>query len=85
VIYGLKQSLHTWYTKNLKFLTDPGFQDSEHHYNMYIHSIFKLILLVYADDLVITSPNLHHISWIQYLLVTEFEITDLKAAHHIYL
>jgi len=35
------------------------------------------MLLLYVDDLVITSPNLHDISWIQNLLHMECEMTDL--------
>ena len=76
-IYGLKQSPRTWYGKIKKFFTDHGFQRSELDHNIYVHSIFKLMLLLYVDGLVITSPNLHDISWIQNLLHMEFEITDL--------
>ena len=76
-IYGLKQSPRTWYGKINKFFIDHGFQRSEHDHNVYIHTIFKLILLLYVDDLVITSPTMHDVSWIQTLLHEEFEMTDL--------
>jgi len=76
-IYVLKQSPRTWYRKISKLFNDHGFQRSEHDHNIYIHKTFKLILLLYVDDLVITSPNQEDISWIQDLLHTEFEMTDL--------
>jgi len=77
-IYRLKQSPRTWYGKISKFLTHHGFRRSEHDHNIYIHKIYKLILLLYVDDLVITSPNPEDSSWIQDLLHTEFEMTDLR-------
>ena len=76
-IYGLKQSPRTWYGKINKFFIDHGFQRSEHDHNVYIHSIFKLILLLYVDDLVITAPNSEDVSWIQTILHEEFEMTEL--------
>ena len=76
-IYGLKQSPRTWYGKINKFFIDHGFQRSEHDHNVYIHSIFKLVLLLYVDDLVIASPSAEDVSWVQDLLHEEFEMTDL--------
>ena len=76
-IYGLKQSPRTWYGKINMFFIDYGFQRSEHDHNVYIHSIFKLVLLLYVDDLVIASPSAQDVSWVQDLLHDEFEMTDL--------
>jgi len=76
-IYGLKQSPRTWYGRINRFFIDHGFQRSEQDHNVYIHKIFKLILLLYVDDLVLTSPSLQDIAWIQSLLHQEFEMTDL--------
>ena len=60
-----------------KFFIDHGFLRSEHDHNVYIHSIFKLILLLYVDDLVITAPRTEDLSWIQAILHEEFEMTEL--------
>jgi len=77
-IYGLMQSPSTWYRMISKLFTDHGFRRSEHDHSIYIHKTFKLILLLYVDNLVITSPNPEDIGWIQDLLHTEFEMTDLR-------
>ena len=76
-IYGLKQSPRTWYGRINSFFIDHGFQRSEHDHNLYVHMIFKLILLLYVDDLVLTVPSMENSSWIQRLLHEEFEMTDL--------
>jgi len=76
-IYGLKQSPRAWYGKINKFFIDHGFQRSEQDHTVYIHTIFSVIILLYVDDLVITSPTSNEISWIQELLKAEFEMTDL--------
>jgi len=76
-IYGLTQSPRTWYGRINQFIIDHGFERSEHDHNVYIHQVFNLILLLYVDDLVLTSPSLTDITWIQDLLHNEFEMTDL--------
>ena len=76
-IYGLKQSPRAWYGKINRFFVDHGFQRSERDHSVYIHTIFKLILLLYVDDLVITAPSLEDVNWIRSLLHEEFEMTDL--------
>lgn len=50
-IYGLKQSPRAWYAKINQFFVDHGFERSEQDHNVYIDTIFKLILLLYVDDL----------------------------------
>jgi len=76
-IYRLKQSPRAWYGKINKFFVDHGFHQSEYDHSVYIHQIFKLILLLYVDDIVITSPRMEDITWIQSLLREEFEMTHL--------
>jgi len=76
-IYGLKQAPRAWYGKIHKFFLDHGFQRSEQDHSVYVHRVFKLILLLYVDDLVITSATLTDVSWIQNLLHEEYEMTEL--------
>jgi len=76
-IYGLKQSPRAWYGKINTFFHNHGFHRSERDHNVHIHSFFKLILLLYVDDLVITAPRLEDVDWIRGLLHEEFEMTDL--------
>jgi len=76
-IYGLRQSPWAWYGKINTSFIDLGFHWSKCDHHMYIHSLFKLILLLYVDDLVITAPRLEQVDWIRGLLHQEFDITDL--------
>jgi len=76
-IYGFKQSPRAWYGKIKHFFLANGFQRSEQDHRVYIHKFFKLILLLYVEDLVITSPSLEDVAWVQNLLHEEFEMTDL--------
>ena len=76
-IYGLKQSPRTWYGRINGFFIDHGFQRSKQDHNVYVHKIFKLILLLYVDDLVLTAPSMEDIAWIQRLLHDEVQMTDL--------
>ena len=63
-IYGLKQSPRAWYGKINQFFLHHGFQRSEQDHSVYIHTIFPLILHLYVDDLVLTSPSPEDIAWI---------------------
>ena len=63
-IYGLKQSPGAWYGRINRFFIDHGFVRSERDHNVYVYSVFKLILLLYVDDLVITAPNVINVHWI---------------------
>jgi len=76
-IYGLKQSPRAWYGKRNHFFLANGFQRSKQDHRVYIHKFFKLILLLYVDDLVITSPSLEDVAWVQNCLHEEFEMTNL--------
>ena len=76
-INGLKQSPRAWYGRINSFFADHGFERTEQDHNVYIHSVFKVILLLYVDDLLITGPTLTDIDWIRNLLHEEFEMTDL--------
>ena len=76
-IYGLKQSPLAWYGRINTFFVDHGFVRSKRDHNVYVHSVFKPILLLYVDDLVITAPSINDVDWIRNLLHEEFEMTDL--------
>jgi len=76
-IYGLQQSPRAWYGKLNRFFVDHGFERRQQDHNIYIPTIFKLILLLYMDDQVITAPSLEDVNWIRSLLHEEFEMTDL--------
>ena len=77
-IYGLKQSPRAWYGRINSFFVDHRFQRTEQDHNVYIHSVLKMILLLYVDYLLITAPTPPAIDWIRSLLHHEFEMTDLR-------
>jgi len=77
-IYGQKQSPRAWYRKINTFIINHGFQRSDRDHNVYIHKIFKLILLLYVDDLVIIAPSMEDVNWVRRLLHKGYEMTDLR-------
>jgi len=59
VLYGLKQAPLAWYTKTDSYFTRLGFTKSEVDVNLY-HIVVEgklLIILLYVDDLVLTSDD----------------------------
>ena len=59
------------------FFIDQRFVRGEQDHNVYVHSVFKLIVLLYRADLLISVPNIIDVYWIQNLVHSEFEMTDL--------
>ena len=83
-LYGLKQASRAWYTHLSDFLLSIGFRASKVDTFLFILSNGSHIfyLLVYVDDILLTSSNstmLHHL--IQ-LLSFEFKLRDLGAVHY---
>lgn len=60
-LYGLKQAPHAWYIKTDKYLINQCFQRSPSNANLYVkHTGGEILLLViYVDDLIITSSAAH--------------------------
>ena len=58
-LYGLKQTLRVWYAKMDGFLHSLGFSKSTTDSNLYfkVVHIHILILVVYVDDLLLTSEE----------------------------
>jgi len=58
-IYGLKQASRAWYHELSQFLLDFGFRNSHSNTSLFVlhnnHHI--LYLLVYVDDIILTSNN----------------------------
>jgi hypothetical protein len=78
-LHGLRQSPHHWYECINSYLTSIGMTRSNSDYNIYHigtgHN--KIILVVYVDNLFITSGDKRKISWLKQQLKKEFDITDL--------
>ncbi|KAL5773198.1 hypothetical protein ACOSQ2_013122 [Xanthoceras sorbifolium] len=78
-IYGLKQALRQWYSKFSHALLKYGFFQFKSDYSLFTRgggSTF-IALLVYVDDIIITSPNLHCISELKTFLHSQFKLKDL--------
>ncbi|KAL5831849.1 hypothetical protein ACOSQ4_017203 [Xanthoceras sorbifolium] len=88
-IYRLKQASRQWYSKfshalqwYSKFshtLLKYGFLQFKSDYSLFTrgNGATFIILLMYVDDIIITSPNLHCISELKTFLHTQFKLKDL--------
>jgi len=67
-----------------QYLTDHGFQRSPSDANLYIKHIGDdiMFVVVYVDDLIITSSSTHLIHGIKQHLCSTFDITDLGLLHY---
>eukprot|EP00253_Pinus_taeda_P025809 PITA_25809 len=83
-LYGLKQAPWAWYMKIDQYLTDHGFQRSPSDANLYIKHTGDdiLFVVVYVDDLIITSSSAHLIHGIKQDLCKIFDMTDLGLLHY---
>ena len=82
-LYGLKQAPKAWYDKINNWLHNLGLTRSTNNPNLYYRRRQgKLtILLLYVDDLLITSDDEPTITDLKAKLHHTFEMTDLGVAH----
>ena len=82
-LYGLKQAPRTWYVRIDSFLSSLGFNKSKADSNLYykVEDGNPMILLLYVDDLFVTSMD-GLISDTKRKLVVEFEMKDLGMIHY---
>ncbi|GKC10190.1 ribonuclease H-like domain-containing protein, partial [Tanacetum coccineum] len=78
-LYGLKQAPRKWNAKLTSTLIENGFSQSKSDYSLFTKSdkgVF-LALLVYVDDIIITSNNIAEIEKFKIFLKFKFMIKDL--------
>ncbi|XP_021986041.1 uncharacterized mitochondrial protein AtMg00810-like [Helianthus annuus] len=78
-LYGLKQAPRMWNEKLVNVLLNLGFEQSKCDHSMFVKTsnyVF-IVLLVYADDIVITGSCSTEIARIKSLLKSKFLIKDL--------
>jgi len=74
-LYGLKQSPKAWFKKLSMTLNCLGYKQGQVNHTMFIKSIVegkKTILIVYVDDIIVTSDDLQEIENLKRRLKTEF-------------
>ncbi|GJR27355.1 plasma membrane ATPase 4 [Tanacetum coccineum] len=77
-IYGLKQAPRAWYNELTAFLVSFGFKRSIADASLFINrsGSAPIYLIVYVDDIVLTSPNAFILEFIQSLAL-KFALKDL--------
>ena len=83
-LYGLKQAPRAWYEKIDAYLAAQGFQNSPIESTLYVKHAddVLLIIVLYVDDMLFTSPNEMHISKFKADLNASFEMSNLGLLHH---
>ena len=83
ILYGLKQAPSAWYTRINNYFTSFGFTKNEADENLY-HIVVEgklFIIVLYVDDLIITSDEKLINSWKEYL-EREFKMKDMGLMHY---
>ena len=83
-LYGLKQALRAWYAKMDIFLLDTGFSRCHSDPNVYTKKVGNhlIILVLYVDDLILTSSDPKLITHVKSNLKQNFEMSDLGHLHY---
>jgi hypothetical protein len=83
-LYGLKQAPWAWYTHLSDFLVSVGFHASKVDISLFILFVGVDIfyLLVYVDDILLTSSNSTILHRLIQLLSSEFKLRDLSGVHY---
>jgi hypothetical protein len=78
-IYGLKQAPRAWFTRLSNFLLELVFKGSlvDTSLFIYLHGSVQVYMLVYVDDIIITSTHPAVISTLILKLQQEFPLKDL--------
>lgn len=78
-IYGLNQASRCWFAKFSHALLDAGFSQSKADYSLFYRHKGKssIFLLVYVDEIIITSTDAATISIIKKFLHQRFHFMDL--------
>ncbi|KAH9754532.1 Integrase catalytic domain-containing protein [Citrus sinensis] len=85
-LFGLKQSPRQWYKRFDQFIQGQKITRSEHDHCVYFRRLLDeafIYLLLYVDDMLITSKNRDEIERLKKQLASEFEMKDLGDAQRI--
>ena len=79
-LYGLKQSLRTWFSRLTKVLKTYEFMQCQYDHTLLVKFSKegkREIIIVYVDEIIITGDYSEEISNAKKLLANEFEVKDL--------
>ncbi|KAM1502979.1 hypothetical protein COP2_028602 [Malus domestica] len=83
-LYGLKQAPRAWNERFTAFLPSIGFKDTYSDSSLFVKTIGSniVILLLYVDDIIITSSSPDAIQQVIDSLTFEFDLKDLGDLHY---
>ena len=79
-LYGLKQSLRAWFKRFSDTLHQLGYKQGQANHTLFTkidNDGKRTVLIVYADDIIITGDNNQEIEKLKHQLRETFEVKDL--------
>jgi hypothetical protein len=79
-LYGLKQAPRAWLQRFASMVTAAGFSASAHDPALFVHVSprSRILLLLYMDDMIITSDDPEYITFVKDYLSDQFLMPDLS-------
>jgi hypothetical protein len=83
-LYGLKQAPRAWYSRFSTKLKQLGFRSSKADTSLFIYDKLRvtMFLLVYVDDIIMTSSNSSAVDALLKDLRSDFALKDLGNLHY---
>lgn len=84
--YGLKQAPRAWHSRFASHITSLGFVEAKSDTSLFIYcrGSEMAFLLLYVDDIVLTTSSQHLLQQIISALRQEFSMTDTGPLHHFF-
>ncbi len=82
-LYDLKQAAQNWHEQCIIKLLKLSFHQSKTDLCLLLHSIKRIMLLLYINNIVMTSANLSHIFWFKQALADMFKVKNLRKTQKI--
>lgn len=83
-LYGLKQAPRAWFYRLSTYLQELDFHGSKNDSSIFIqhNGDHTIIILIYVDDIIVTSTHQMDIDHLFYSFGQEFTIKDLGPLHY---